>query len=424
MNEVAIPAPRAAKALLDDASLRRVLTLLDCDGEEARVIGGALRNALLGQPVLECDIATTAKPEAVTARAEAAGLRAIPTGIAHGTVTLLVDGKTFEVTTLREDIETDGRHAKVRFARDFAADAQRRDFTINALSMSRDGMLYDYVGGLEDLRARHLRFIGDPTARIREDYLRILRFFRFAADYSEGPLDTDALHAAMEERGGLAQLSRERIRTELFKLLAARRAGEITRAFSETGLLGPLLASAPWPARLDNLLALSAGETPDALLRLAALCVNLPEDAERLREMLRLSNQEHQRLERCAEALMTLHGFDTPPGSQTLVRLLFCHGRQGMIDALSLVGAQAGPKVFQPWRDAIAYVHATEEPKMPFSGADLMARGITNGRAIGAALKDLQQRWMDEGFPKDPHRLAQLLEAAVSTGRRAQDRAQ
>jgi poly(A) polymerase len=415
MSATAMPAPPAAKALLDDASLLRVLTLLDRDGEEARVIGGALRNALLGRPVLECDIATTAQPEVVTARAEAAGLRAIPTGIAHGTVTLLVDGKTFEVTTLREDIETDGRHAKVRFSRDFAADAERRDFTINALSMNREATLYDYVGGLKDLDAHRLRFIGDPTERIREDYLRILRFFRFAAEYSEGPLDPNALLAAMAERGGLLQLSRERIRAELFKLLVARRVGEITRIFSETGLLGPLIASAPWPSRLESLLRFGAESPPDALLRLAALCVNLPEDAERLRDYLRLSNQEHQRLESCANALITLHGLDLPPTQQTLLRLLFRHGRQAACDALALVGAEAGAKHWAEWRETIAFVRAAEEPKMPFSGADLIARGVTNGRAIGAALKDLQHRWMEEGFPKEPGRLAQMLEEVTAS---------
>ncbi|MGB8277325.1 MAG: CCA tRNA nucleotidyltransferase [Methylovirgula sp.] len=406
-------APEAARALLQDEALCRVLSLLDSDGEEARVVGGALRNALLGRPVLECDIATTATPETVLARAAAAGLRAIGTGLAHGTITLLVDGKPFEVTSLREDIETDGRHAKVRFSRDFAGDARRRDFTMNALSMTRDGTLYDYVGGLADLEAHRLRFIGDPAARIREDYLRILRFFRFAADYAEGPLDAAALQAAMAERDGLFQLSRERIRNEILKLLAARRAGEVTRIFCETGLLGPLIASAPQPARLENLLRYGGDDPPDPILRLAALCVNLAEDAQRLRDCLRLSNQEHQRLERAAEAFVTLHGLTLPPPPQGLLRLLFRHGRQTACDALALAQAEAGADVAPRWREAILYLRAAEEPRLPFSGADLLARGITNGPAIGAALKDLQQRWIDAGFPQDPRRLAQLLEEAI-----------
>ena len=405
-----LPAPEAAKALLRDPALARVLALIDCDGEEARVVGGALRNALLGRPVLECDITTTATPETVMARAQKAGIRAIGTGLAHGTVTLLVDGTPFEVTTLREDVETDGRHAKVRFSRDFAGDARRRDFTMNALSMSRDGTLYDYTGGLADIEARRLRFIGDPVARIHEDYLRILRFFRFAADYAEGPLDADALHAAMAERDGLARLSRERIHNEVFKLLKARRAGEVVRIFCETGLFGPLIASAPNPTRLDNLLRNSAEDEPDAVLRLAALCLNLPEDAERLRDYLRLSNQEHQRLETAAKVFESLHGIEMPPPPQMQLRLLFRYGRQAACDALALLQSEAGAEAVQKFREAILYLRAAEEPRLPFSGADLMARGIAAGPAIGAALRDLQQRWIEAGFPQDPRQLNQLLE--------------
>jgi poly(A) polymerase len=410
----ASPAPEPARALLRNEALGRVLALLDRDGEEARLVGGALRNAILGRPVLEYDIATTAVPETVMARAAAAGLRAIGTGLAHGTVTLVIDGKPFEVTSLREDIETDGRHAKVRFSRDFAGDARRRDFTMNALSMTRDGTLYDYVGGLQDLAAHRLRFIGDPVARIREDYLRILRFFRFAADYAEGPLDADALTAAMAERDGLFRLSRERIRNEIFKLLAARRAAEVTRSFCETGLLGPLIASAPYPARLENLLRSTADEPPDPLLRLAALCLNLPEDAQRLRDYLRLSNQEHQRLERAAEVCIRLHGIAAAPPPQALLRLLFRYGRQAACDALSLAQAEADAAAAPGFRAAILFLREAEEPKLPFSGADLMARGVTNGRAVGAALKHLQQRWMDAGFPQEPRRLAELLEEAIA----------
>lgn len=420
----AIPAPEPARALLQDRALNRVLALLDGEGEEARLVGGALRNALLGRPVHEHDIATTATPETVMARAAAAGLRAIGTGLAHGTVTVIVEGTPFEVTSLREDLETDGRHAKVRFSRDFEEDAKRRDFTMNALSMTRDATLYDYVGGLADLEARRLRFIGDPIARIREDYLRILRFFRFAADYAEGPLDTEALHAAMAERDGLSRLSRERIRHEVLRLLAARRAGEVTRIFCETGLLGPLLATAPHPARLQNLIAYSADDPPDALLRLAALCVNLAEDAQRLRDYLRLSNQEHQRLERLADVFMSLHGIAAPPPPQMLLRLLFRHGRQAACDALSLAQAEAGAENRAEFRQAILFLRQAEEPKLPFSGADLLARGLTNGKAVGATLRHLQQSWVEAGFPQEPHRLADLLEEAIAAQQQEPDQGQ
>jgi poly(A) polymerase len=410
MSAVAIAAPAPAKALLERKDLVRVLTLLDCDGEEARVVGGALRNALLGRPVKEFDIATTATPETVIARAEVAKLRSVPTGVAHGTVTLLVDGKPFEVTSLREDIETDGRHAKVRFSRDFEADAKRRDFTMNALSLSRDGTLYDYVSALADIEARRLRFIGDPAARIREDYLRILRFFRFAAAYAEGPLDEAAMRACIRERDGLARLSRERIRNEIFKLLAASRAGEVTREFSETGLLGALIASAPNPVRLENLLRYTADAPRDSLLGLAALCVNLPEDADRLRERLRLSNPEHQRLSAAAEAFIPLHGLTKPPPARALLRLLFRYGRQGACDALALAQAENDADVTDEWREALTYLRGAKEPRLPFSGADLLARGVPDGKAIGDALKELQTRWIDEGLPEDLCRLAELLE--------------
>ena len=404
-------APAAASALLADRDLLRILALLDGDGEEARLVGGALRNALLSRPVHEFDIATTAVPDVVTARARVAGLRSIPTGVTHGTVTIVVSGRSFEITTLREDVETDGRHAKVRFGRDFAVDAMRRDFTMNALSLTRDARLYDYVGGLDDIATRRLRFIGDPAQRIREDYLRILRFFRFSADYAEGPLDAAGLAASIRERAGLARVSRERIRIEILKLLGARRGAAITREICDAGLLGPLLASAPNPARLDRLSILHPAADP--LLRLAALCVNVAEDAQRLRDCLRLSNEEHQRLVQAAGGLLPLHRRVAPPSYSTLRTLLFHHGRAAMLDAVILAEAEAAPCQANAWRAARAFLHDTPEPHLPFSGADLVARGIPSGRAIGEALKDLQARWIRAGFPQEPHMLAQLLDAVA-----------
>ncbi|HEY0234759.1 MAG TPA: CCA tRNA nucleotidyltransferase, partial [Afipia sp.] len=200
----------------------RVLALLNADGEEARVVGGAVRNALFELPVGEIDIATTAHPDEVVRRARAAHIKCVPTGIEHGTVTLLIDGKPFEVTTLREDIETFGRKAKVAFGRDWVRDAQRRDFTINGLSLSADGIVHDHVGGLTDIAARRVRFIGEPSRRIAEDYLRSLRFFRIHAAYGAGEPDRDALLACIEARDGLRSLSAERLRMEMLKLMVAR----------------------------------------------------------------------------------------------------------------------------------------------------------------------------------------------------------
>ena len=398
----------ALKRLLDNPALRRVFAAIDRDGEETRIVGGAVRDALAGRPVKEIDLATTATPELVLARAEAAGIRAIPTGIAHGTITLLTDGEAFEATSLREDVDTDGRHAQVRFGRDFSADALRRDFTINALFLGEDGRIFDYVGGRDDLAAGRVRFIGEASRRIREDYLRILRFFRFSADFGAGPLDAEGLLAAMRERGGLARLSRERVRAELLKLLVARRAADAAQAMTDAGLVGPLLASAPNPARLRALTKIEDAAARDPLLRLAALCLNLPEDAERVGERLRLSNAERQRLARAANALIALHGVRSAPPHDELRRLLFLHGREAATDALLLAAIRA-PDPAQ-WADALTFLRAAAEPRLPFSGDDLIARGVPAGRAIGNALESLRQRWIGAGFPDDPGQLARLLD--------------
>src|SRR5581483_1957097 len=283
---------------LSSGPLPRLFDALDREGEEARVVGGAVRNALLQVPVGEIDLATTAVPEEVVRRAKKAGFHPVPTGIEHGTVTVVVDGKPFEVTTLREDVETYGRHAKVRFGRDWKRDAERRDFTMNALSLKPDGTVIDLVGGLKDLQARKVRFIGDAETRIREDYLRILRFFRFHAAYGEGAMDRAGLLACIRAREGLSALSRERVRAEMLKLLVAKHAVPALAAMGEVGLLGTILGGMPLLASYSNLVkAEAAANLPkDAIRRLAALGVFIVEDADRLRERLRLANAEYERL--------------------------------------------------------------------------------------------------------------------------------
>jgi len=271
-----------AARLLDDPRLATLFAALAPTGAETRVIGGAVRDALYGLPPHEIDLATTALPDAVMRAAATAGIKAVPTGIAHGTVTLVVAGAPYEVTTLREDVETDGRFAKVRFGGDFEQDARRRDFTVNALSLPPDGKLHDYVGGLDDLAARRIRFIGDAATRIREDYLRVLRFFRFNASHGEGAFDRDGLHESILARAQLARLSRERVRAELLKLLVARRAPEVLRAMSQAGVIEVILGMG-YPARLARLVAFEAaqGKKPDAVLRLAAFAVLIVEDRGR-----------------------------------------------------------------------------------------------------------------------------------------------
>src|SRR3954466_8652077 len=218
----------------------RVLQLLNADGEEARVVGGAVRNALLGLVPGDIDIATTALPHEVMRRAKAAGIKAVPTGIDHGTVTLVIDGQPFEVTTLREDTETFGRKAKVAFGRDWVRDAERRDFTINGLSVDAAGVVHDYVGGLADIAVRRVRFIGNASERITEDYLRILRFFRIHAAYGAGEPDRAGYLACIGGRAGLTNLSAERVRMEILKLLIAEGAAVAVQAMADAGLLLPI----------------------------------------------------------------------------------------------------------------------------------------------------------------------------------------
>ena len=405
------------RRLLAEGRLARALKALDGDGEETRLVGGAVRDLALGLPLGDFDLATTAPPEVTMKRARAVGFKVAPTGLKHGTVTVIVDGLPIETTTLREDIETDGRHAKVRFGRDFAQDARRRDFTINALSLDRDGFVHDYTGGLADLGARRVRFIGDARSRIREDFLRSLRFFRFSAGYGEGALDSAGLLAAIQERDGLALLSRERVRAELMKLLKARRAGEVVAQCCEAGLLGPLIASAADPARLRRLIAVEAARAspPDPLMRLAALGLAIVEDGERLRDRLRLSNAEYERLAGAAGALEGLHGLHAPPSLGDLSALLFARKRTAAQDALTLahIDAAAAPDD-SAFASAFRFLSDTPEPTLPFTGADIVARGIAQGQGVGAVLKDLQALWIRAGLPKEPEQLARLLDEALA----------
>ncbi|WP_298355059.1 CCA tRNA nucleotidyltransferase [Rhodoblastus sp.] len=403
------------RPLLDRPALKKVFGALD--GVEARVIGGAVRNALLGERIADIDLAVAAPPEVVIAKSERAGIRAVPTGIEHGTVTLVLDGAHFEVTSLREDVETDGRRAKVRFGEDFAADAQRRDFTINALSVDVQGRIYDYVGGLDDLAQRRVRFIGDPRQRIMEDYLRILRFFRFSACYGEGPLDAEGFAACIALRGGVAQLSRERLGGEMLKVLSFPRSAAVIEAMSQAGLLA-FLHVAPWPARNRRLAAiLSAQNLSDPLVSLAALAVHSASDAERLSEALRLSRAERRRLAEMAAAAAAWHGATQAPSPAQLREQLFLRGAQAARDALLLIQAEgpAGPND-QDFLAAQAFLRDTPAPKAPFAAADLLARGVRQGAGLGAALKRLQAAWIRAGFPQDPKRIAALMDAACAQG--------
>jgi poly(A) polymerase len=402
---------------LRQGPLARVLEALNGGGEETRLVGGAVRDLALGERAFDFDLATTASTDEVIRRARAAGFKVALTGVAHGTVTIVVDGRPIETTTLRRDVETDGRRAKVAFGRDFSADAERRDFTINALSLGPDGTVHDSVGGLDDLAAGRVRFIGDANQRIREDYLRILRFFRFSARFAANGLDPEGLKAAIRAREGLARLSRERVRAELMKLIAARRAGEVVESMGECGFLEPILGGLATPGRLSRLIAIEAHRTreSDAVLRLAALSVAIPEDAERLRDRLRLANAEYERIRAAAAALVGLHGISAPPSREDLRALLFDAGREAARDGLALAQAESGAAPADAaFAAADRFLAETPIPKLPFSGADLVARGVAAGPPVGQTLRAFQALWIRAGFPEEPATLARLLEEAVA----------
>ncbi len=404
--------------LLSRPALKRLIAALDGDGEETRIVGGAVRNALLGRPIADVDLATTATPDTVAARAKAAGFKPVPTGIAHGTVTVVADGAPYEVTTLREDVETHGRRATVRFGRDFRADAQRRDFTINALSVGADGTVHDYVGGLADLEAHRVVFIGEPAARIREDYLRILRFFRFHAAYGEGPLDAAGFSAALAERSGLAMLSRERVRAELLRLVAARRAVEVVHALADSGFAQRFLGGVLEIGRFARAVAFEheEGGHPDPVHRLAALAVVVAEDADRLRECLRLSGAEHARLAAYAGVLARLKSRAEPLDAAAVRRFVAEAGIATVRDVLTATEGEPRPRLTADGLAAYRRFAAGEEapPQFPLKGADLVRRGIAKGPEVGRRLERAREAWLAEGCPLDAAATARFLDVALT----------
>jgi poly(A) polymerase len=398
---------------LREGPLARLLAVLDRDGEQARVVGGAVRNALLDLPPGDIDIATTALPDEVIRRAEGAGFKPVPTGLPHGTVTVVAGGKPFEVTTLREDVETFGRHATVRFGRDWKRDAERRDFTINAFSLSADGTVHDYVEGLPDLNARRVRFIGEATTRIAEDYLRILRFFRFHATYGEGAPDPAGLHASIIARAGLGQLSRERVRMEIVKLLVAPRAAPALTVMSEAGLLGPVLGGVPQLGAFIRMSEIEAamGLGADAVRRLGALNVLIVEDAERLWQRLRLSNAEHERLAAMGVAWWRV----SPTMEETAARtLIYRIGPDAFTERALLAFARSQARPDDPaWRDLVGLPQRWHAPVFPLKAADFIGRGVEKGPALGKALNSAEEAWTAAGFPVDAKALEAIADAAV-----------
>lgn len=380
--------------VLQTHGLKQVFAAIGVAGGEARIVGGAVRNALLGEPVHEIDLATTLEPEATMRAAQAAGLKAHPTGIDHGTVTIVSENNAFEVTTLRRDVETHGRHATVAFTDDWQADAARRDFTMNALFASLNGEIFDPLGGISDVLQRNVRFAGDADTRIREDFLRILRFFRFYAQYGEGAPDAEGLAACARLRDGLEQLSRERVGQEMKKLMlakgAARAAGLMNGAGVSEVLFGCHLAA----DLLDRVVTIDEanGLAPDLPLRLAAA---LPLAPAEMGESLRLSNAEARDVAAVREAM------PPTPGLRDNERkvVLYQTGRETFSRAVRLAWAETEAAANDAdWHALLKLAAEWPVPTLPVTGADLIAAGLEPGPELGATLRRLEDWWMAGGF--------------------------
>lgn len=380
--------------------MKRLLAALDVDGGLTRYVGGAVRDDLLGLPVNDIDLATRIPPDEVMARLEKARIKAVPTGIEHGTITAVSDGHPFEITTLRRDVSTDGRRATVAFTDDWKEDAARRDFTINALSADpRTGELFDYFGGLADLETRHIRFIGDPLQRIAEDHLRILRFFRFHARFDGGEADPAALEACTQRANDLMALSRERIADELLKLLGLPDPSATVGIMLERRILAPVLPEIEADAgtRLRALIAAesASGVDADGLRRLAAL---LPRDkavADDVAVRLRLSNKARKRLGCAAE-----------PAAMPMRVMAYRHGSACAVDRLLLAGDAAAAHDVSEWH----------VPRLPISGGTLIKSGLAEGPVVARTLRAIEDRWVAENFPSG-EALQRIVDEALADAR-------
>ena len=383
-------------AWMRDRATVAVMGALRGGGAQARFVGGCIRNTLLGCPVSDIDIATSLPPEEVTERLETAGLKAVPTGLKHGTITAVAAGKPFEITTLRVDVATDGRHAQVAFVDDWCADAARRDFTMNAMSADPDGTVHDYFGGVEDARERRVRFVGDAARRIEEDHLRLLRFFRFLAHYGRLPADADGLAACRAYASRLDALSGERVRDEILKLLAAPDPVPVWRLMVETGVAVHAIGVDGDVALLAGLVTVEA--SPDPLRRLAALLggptgARQAPQPRRLAERLRLANRDRDRL-----LAMTEDGQAPTPAADApaVRRLVHCRGAETATDLIMLAwGADPGDARFAA---QLAVVRDRPPPRFPLRGADVRSLGVPAGPAVGRLLRELESWWIDGDF--------------------------
>jgi poly(A) polymerase len=375
--------PVEAPAFLSEPDLAGLLDVLP----EARVVGGAVRDTLARRPLVDIDLASPLPPEAVTERLKAAGVKVVPTGISHGTVTAVLSGRPVEITTLRRDVETDGRHAVVSFTDDWREDAARRDFTINAMSMARDGTLFDYFDGLTDLRTGRLRFVGDPAARVAEDYLRVLRFFRFFARYGAVEPDAETLTALRTAVPRLASLSVERVWHELSRILSAPDPLASVSLMDRLGVLAAVVPEGTDVSALSRLIA--RGAPVDGLLRMAAL---LTGDVTTFAARLKLSLAERDRLLALRAAPLARPGDD----DATLRRLLADTPADLLVDRTWLAGGDGAE-----WNSARERLRSTPAPVFPLEGRDVVALGVPQGPRVGELLRAVRAWWLDGGCVAD-----------------------
>ena len=380
---------------MTEGAARRVYDALEKAGGAPRFVGGCVRDALLGRRINDVDIATHLTPDLVVKTLEAAGLKAVPTGIEHGTVTAVAEGVGIEVTTLRRDIETFGRHAVVGFTTDWREDAARRDLTMNAMSAEADGTVHDYFGGLDDLKAGCVRFVGSPADRMREDYLRILRFFRFHADYAPGDFDGEALAAAQALKENLSSLSGERLRQETLKLLAARRGVETWGEMLNLGIAEIYLPQATSLDRLKKVAGLESefGLRPDPVRRLAALA--LTGSAGAIAEQLKLSSAERERIAAATDPRPDFAVAD----AHDVRRQIYDLGNARALDLLLIDWGQS--EAVADWHRALEIVRDWKRPGFPLAGRDAVALGVAQGPRVGEVLKSVEAWWIAGDFAAD-----------------------
>jgi poly(A) polymerase len=419
-RDCAYPSAMTANAylkhkLLADPALKQVWAALDGAGKGAsRLVGGCVRDALLGITPLDVDLATQLLPQDVIAACAAAGIKTIPTGMDHGTITAIVDGKAFEVTTLRKDLDTDGRHATVAFTDDWQADTARRDFTMNALYCDADGQLFDPTGqGVADAHAGNVVFVGDPDQRILEDHLRILRYFRFAARFNKGELKGPALAACARHATAIANLSAERVWSEVKKILAVGDPRAAIKAMADSGVLAAVLPEGQSLTTFDALIELETNAflDSDPMQRFMALLPREDLAVARACGRLKLSNAEAERLKAWASDKTRIVSYLS---AREVRQALYWMGNQAYLDRVRLCwAADPAPRRTIQWRTMLAFEGGFVAPKFPVDGNQAIAAGTTPGPVVGAVLAEVERWWVENDFIDDELSVIERLKAVV-----------